>query len=80
MTEVRLRNVDADVLSVIRELARLNRRTMEQEIQAGLVEIANARKTHLLNRLARERAEQLAQFGELSDSAAGIRAELEARW
>ncbi|AMV24066.1 hypothetical protein VT84_06695 [Gemmata sp. SH-PL17] len=80
MTEVRLRNVDADVLAVIRELARLNRRTMEQEIRAGLVEIANARKTHLLNRLARERAEQLARFGELSDSTAEIRAERETRW
>ncbi len=80
MTEVRLRNVNADVLAVIRELARLNRRTMEQEIQAGLVEIANARKSRLLNRLARERAEQFARFGELPDSTAGIRAERSARW
>ncbi|AMV24021.1 hypothetical protein VT84_06470 [Gemmata sp. SH-PL17] len=80
MTEVRLRNVDPEVLTVIRELARQNRRTMEQEIRAGLREIASARKGRLLDRLATERAAQFAQFGELSDSAPGIRAEREARW
>lgn len=80
MTEVRLRNVDPAVLAVIRELARQNRRTMEQEIHAGLFAIANARKSELLARLAGERDEQRTRFGELSDSTPGIRAQREARW
>ena len=80
MTEVRLRNVEPAVLAVIRELARQNRRTMEQEIRAGLLAIANARKGELLERLAGDRAEQRARFGELADSTSDIRAEREARW
>ena len=80
MTEVRLRDVEPAVLDVIRELARQNHRTMEQEIKAGLVEIANARKAQLLDRLSRARADQQQRFGETKDSTPGIRAERETRW
>jgi CelD/BcsL family acetyltransferase involved in cellulose biosynthesis len=71
--------VDPAVLAVIRELARQNQRTMEQEIRAGLFTIANARKSELLDRLARERDEQFARFGEQPDCTPAVRAEREAR-
>jgi hypothetical protein len=80
VTEVRLRDVEPAVLDVIRELARQNHRTMEQEIKAGLFEIANARKAQLLDRLAQARAGQRERYGELTDSTPGIRAERESRW
>ncbi|QJX00814.1 hypothetical protein FTUN_8452 [Frigoriglobus tundricola] len=38
------------MLGVIRELARKNDRSMEQEIKAGLIEIANARKAQPISR------------------------------
>lgn len=79
MTEVRLRNVDRGVVEALREIARLNQRSMEAEIKDGLARIANERKAELLARLRAEREPQQAG-GVLTDSTPGIRAEREARW
>lgn len=80
MTEVRLRNVEPELLNVIRELARRRHRTMEQFIKDELGTLADREKTALLDQLRQAREALHAAHGEGPDSTDGIRAEREARW
>ena len=80
MTEVRLRNVEPEVLDVIRELARRRHRTMEQYLKDELAALADREKTAMLAQLRQTRQELHATHGEGPDSTEGIRAEREARW
>ena len=80
VTEVRLRNVEPDVLNVIRELARRRHRTMEQFLKDELAALADREKTAMLAQLRRTRDELRAAHGDGPDSTDGIRAEREARW
>ena len=80
MTEVRLRNVEPQVLEVIRELARRRHRTMEQFIKDELAGLADREKSAMLAQLRQAREELHAAHGDGPDSTAGIRAEREARW
>jgi plasmid stability protein len=80
MTEVRLRDVDPDVVEALRVIARQNGRSMEAEIKEGLVRIANERKAELLARIRAGREELQARAGVSADSTPDIREEREARW
>lgn len=79
MTDLRLRNVDPDVMDVIREMARQQQLSTEQFLKAELAAIADRGKAAFLDRLRRMRDELREEHGEFPDSTPGIRAEREAR-
>ena len=76
MTEIRLRNVEPWIVDVLREIARENHQSMENEIKSALLHLASDHKTKLLSKLRKKRK----SAGMHTDSAPSIRQERELRW
>lgn len=80
MPDLRVRNVDPDVMAVIREMARKQQLSTEQFLKAELAAIADREMAAFLAHLRHKREELRHEHGEFPDSTPGIRAEREARW
>lgn len=79
MTDVRVRNLDDDVVAQLKDRARMNGRSLENEVREALTELAMRPKRELAERAARLRAEIKAESGVLTNSAAFIREERDRR-
>lgn len=79
MTDVRVRNLDEDVVAQLKDRARMNGRSLENEIREALTELAMRPKRELAERAARLRAEIKAESGVLTSSAPFIREERDRR-
>jgi len=79
MTDVRVRDLDDDIVALLKDRARLNGRSLENELREALTELATQPKRELAERAARLRAEIKAESGVLADSAPFIREERDRR-
>ncbi len=79
MTDVRVRNLDDDVIAQLKDQARMHGRSMENEIREALTELAARPKRKLAERAAQLRADIKAESGVLTDSAPFIREERDRR-
>jgi plasmid stability protein len=79
MTDVRVRDLDDDIVSLLKEQARGNRRTLETYIREVLTELAMRPRRELAERAARLRESIKAESGVLTDSAPFIREERDRR-
>jgi antitoxin FitA len=79
MTDVRVRDLDDDIVALLKDRARINGRSLEQELREALTELATRPKRELAERAARLRAEIKAESGVLTDSATFIREERDRR-
>lgn len=79
MSEVRVRNVDADVVAQLKERARMNGRSLEGELREALTELVMRPKREIIEKAAQLRAAIRAESGILKDSAAYIREERDRR-
>ena len=79
MGEVRVRNVDDGVISEWRARARRNGRSVGDELRDLLTDEAMRPRREAVAELKRLQEAMRAKYGELPDSAPGIRAERDAR-
>jgi antitoxin FitA len=79
MTDVRVRDLDDDIVALLKERARKNRRTLENEVRHVLTELATQPTRELSERAAQLRASIKAESGVLSDSSPFIREERDRR-
>jgi antitoxin FitA len=79
MTDVRVRDLDDDIVALLKDRARMNGRSLEKELREALTELATRPKRELAKRAARLRAEIKAESGVLTDSAPFIREERDRR-
>jgi plasmid stability protein len=79
MTDVRVRNLDDDVVAQLKARARMNGRSLESEIREALTELATRPKREIVERAAQLRALIKAESGVLTDSAPFIREERDRR-
>ena len=79
MTDVRVRNLDDDVVAQLKERARMNGRSLENEIREALTELAMRPQREIAKRAAELRASIKAESGILTDSATFIREERDRR-
>jgi plasmid stability protein len=74
-----VRDLDDDIVALLKDRARINGRSLEQELRDALTELATRPKRELAERAARLRAEIKAESGVLTDSATFIREERDRR-
>jgi plasmid stability protein len=79
MTDLRVRNLDDDVVAQLKERARMNGRSLENELREALTELATRPKRELAERAAELRASIKAESGVLAESAPYIREERDRR-
>jgi antitoxin FitA len=79
MTDVRVRDLDDDIVALLKDRARLNGKTLENELREVLTELATRPQRELAERAAQLRAEIKAESGVLTESAAFIREERDRR-
>ena len=79
MADVRVRNLDDDIVARLKDRARMNGRTLENELREALTELATRSRRELAEQAAELRAEIKSESGVLSDSAPFIREERERR-
>lgn len=79
MTDVRIRNLDDDIVALLKDRARMNGRTLENELREALTELATQSKRELAKRAAKLRAAIKAESGVLTESAPFIREERDRR-
>ncbi len=79
MTDVRVRNLDDDVVAQLKERARMNGRSLENEVRAALTELALRPRREMAERAAQLRAAIEAESGLLASSAPFIREERDRR-
>ena len=79
MSDVRVRNLDDDVVAELKDLARMNGRSLENEIREALTELATRSRREIVERTAQLRASIKAESGVLTDSAPFIREERDRR-
>jgi antitoxin FitA len=79
MTDVRVRDLDDDVVGLLREQARGRQRTLENYLREVLTELATRPRRELAERAARLRESIKAESGMLTDSAPFIREERDRR-
>jgi antitoxin FitA len=79
MTDVRIRDVDDDIVALLKERARRNGRSLENEIRDALTDLATQSTRELAERAAQLRASIKAESGVLTDSAPFIREERDRR-
>ncbi|HWE98091.1 MAG TPA: hypothetical protein VG269_29365 [Tepidisphaeraceae bacterium] len=80
MGEVRVRNLDGNVVEALKRRAKRNGHSLEAELRGLLTDEARRPKRELIDRLQELRDSIRAESGELPDSTPGIRAEREKRW
>jgi len=79
MTDVRVRNLDDDVVAELKERARMNGRSLENEVREALTELATRPQREIIARAAQLRASIKAESGVLTDSAPFIQEERDRR-
>jgi plasmid stability protein len=79
MTDVRVRDLDDDIVALLKDRARVNGRTLENELREALTELAMRSKRELVARVAQLRESIKAEAGVLTDSAPFIREERDRR-
>ena len=79
MVDVRVRNLDDDIVALLKDRARMNGRTLENELREALTELATRSKRELAEQVAQLRAAIKAESGVLTESAPFIREERD-RW
>jgi plasmid stability protein len=79
MADVRVRNLDDDIVALLKDRARMNGRTLENELREALTELATRSTRELAEHAAQLRAAIKAESGVLTDSAPFIREERERR-
>ena len=79
MTDVRVRDLDDDIVSLLKEQARGNQRTLENYIREVLTELAMRPRRELAERAARLRESIKVESGVMTDSAPFIREERDRR-
>jgi plasmid stability protein len=79
MTDVRVRDLDDDIVSLLKEQARGNQRTLENYIREVLTDLATRPRRELAERAARLRASIREESGALNDSSPFIREERDRR-
>ena len=79
MTDVRVRNLDDDIVALLKDRARMNGRSLENELREALTELATRPIRELAERAAQLRAEIKEESGVLSESAPFIREERDRR-
>jgi plasmid stability protein len=79
MTDVRVRDLDDDIVTLLKEQARGNQRTLENYIREVLTDLATRPRRELAERAARLRESIKAESGILTDSAPFIREERDRR-
>ncbi len=79
MADVRVRNLDDDIVALLKDRARMNGRTLENELREALTELATRSTRELAEQAAQLRAAIKAESGVLTDSAPFIREERERR-
>jgi plasmid stability protein len=79
MTDVRVRNLDDDVVAQLKERARMNGRSLENEVRAALTELAMRPRREMAERATQLRASIKAESGVLVPSAPFIREERDRR-
>jgi len=79
MTDVRVRNLDDDVVAQLKDRARMNGRSLENEIREALTELVAQPRREIAERAAQLRASIKAESGVLTDSAPFIREERDRR-
>ena len=79
MTDVRVRNLDDNVVAQLKDRARMNGRSLENEIREALTELATRSRREIVERTAQLRASIKAESGVLTDSAPFIREERDRR-
>ena len=79
MTDVRVRDLDDDIVALLKDRARMNGRTLENELREALTELATRSKRELAEQAAQLRAAIKAESGVLTDSAPFIREERDRR-
>jgi plasmid stability protein len=79
MTDVRIRDLDDEVVSLLKEQARGHQRTLENYVREVLTELATRPRRELAERAARLRASIKEESGVLTDSAPSIREERDQR-
>jgi len=79
MSDVRVRNLDDDVVAQLKDRARMNGRSLENEIREALTELATRSRREVVERAAQLRASIKAESGVLTDSAPFIREERDRR-
>jgi len=79
MADVRVRNLDDDIVALLKDRARMNGRTLENELREALTELATRSTRELAEQAAELRAAIKAESGVLTDSAPFIREERDRR-
>jgi plasmid stability protein len=79
MTDLRIRNLDDDVVAQLKDRARMNGRSLENELREALTELATRPQRELAARAAKLRASIRAESGVLTESAPYIRDERDRR-
>jgi plasmid stability protein len=79
MTDVRVRDLDDDIVRLLKEQARGHRSTLENYIRVALTQLATRPRRQLAERAARLRESIKAESGVLTDSAPFIREERDRR-
>jgi len=79
MVDVRVRNLDDNIVALLKDRARMNGRTLENELREALTELATRSKRELAEQVAQLRAAIKAESGVLTESAPFIREERD-RW
>ncbi len=75
MTDIRIRDVDSNIVQALKVQARRNGKTLQAELKDMLTEAALRSRRELAVRLTNQLAEFRKEFGTLPDSTYGIRAE-----
>jgi plasmid stability protein len=79
MVDVRVRNLDDEIGALLKDRARMNGRTLENELREALTEWATRSTRELAEQAAQLRAAIKAESGVLTDSAPFIREERDRR-
>ena len=79
MVDVRVRNLDDNIVALLKDRARMNGRTLENELREALTELATRSKRELAEQVAQLRAAIKAESGVLTESAPFIREERDRR-
>jgi plasmid stability protein len=79
MTDVRVRDLDEDIVALLKDRARLNGRSLENELREALTELATRSQRELAEQASQLRAAIKAESGVLSESASFIREERDRR-
>jgi plasmid stability protein len=79
MTDVRVRDVDEEIVAQLKDRARANGRTLENELREALTELATRSRREIAESAAQLRASIKAESGVLTESAPFIREERDRR-